>query len=87
MTVTISRILRESGEDPVAWENAGTREQIMVVLCWGRDHGKNFKCGELCELLGLPGDVVLTVLEGLADEGLVLEVVPYTEFKHGVEGS
>jgi len=74
MTPTLQRILCEMGTDPGAWENANVKDQIMVVLCWGRDHGKNFECSELCELLKLPEDVVSTVLEGLEGEGLVREV-------------
>jgi len=72
----LPQILKDMGSDPGAWGGAGTREQVMVILGWGRDHGRNFGCGELCGLLGLPEDVVQTVLYGLADDGLVPEANP-----------
>jgi len=74
MTPTLQQILCEMGTDPVAWENANVKDQIMVVLCWGGWRGRNFGLGELCGLLGLPGDVVSTVLDGLEGEGFVFEV-------------
>lgn len=70
-TPTTSQILAELEIDPKKWENAGARDQIMVVLHWGDKHGRRFDGNEICELLKLPEDVVLTVLDGLVNSRMV----------------
>lgn len=69
---TLSQIFAELEIDPKKWESAGAYDQIMVVLNWGSRHDKRFSCSEMCKLLKLPEDVVLTILDGLMSGGKVL---------------